>query len=413
MAVLLIGTLDTKGEELAFARDRLRAEGLEVIVLDAGTGNERAAASGPGPSDVLRAVGNTHDSQVSALDRGQAVALAAKGAATTALRLWHEGKVEGVLALGGSAGTTIGTSAMRALPFGLPKVMVSTLASGQTRPYVGGSDLALFPSVADVAGLNRVTRTVLANAAAALAGMVRGRRFSSSAEPPTRPLVTATMFGVTTPCVTRAREQLEARGFEVIVFHATGVGGQAMEGLIRDGQTTGVLDLTTTEIADELVGGVLSAGPDRLRAAIDAGVPQVVSVGALDMVNFGPIESVPERFRTRLLHVHNPTVTLMRTTPDENARIGTHIGRILATAHAPLAVMLPLRGVSAIDAPDKPFHDPSANSRLFTCLKDELKDNPMVRIVERDEHINDPSFADCAVAILQELIAAATTRSSP
>jgi uncharacterized protein (UPF0261 family) len=292
---------------------------------------------------------------------------------------------------------------MRALPFGVPKVMVSTLASGQTRPYVGGSDITLVYSVADLAGLNRVTRTVLTNAARALAGMARHREpapFSS----PDQPLIAATMFGVTTPCVDHARRLLEAVGFEVVVFHATGVGGQSMEGLARDGQVAGLLDLTTTELADELVGGILSAGPDRLGAAVRAGVPQVVSVGALDMVNFGPLDTVPAVFAGRRFHVHNPSVTLMRTTAEENAALGDWIARVLAGATSPAVVMLPLRGVSALDAPGGPFEDPDADGALFDALTRGLAGHPWVRVEARDEHINDTSFAAAAARNLLGLM---------
>jgi uncharacterized protein (UPF0261 family) len=276
------------------------------------------------------------------------------------------------------------------------------MASGQTRPYLGGSDILLLPSIADVAGLNRITRTVLTNAANALVGMVQGRsheeRGDARAE---RPIVAATMFGVTTPCVERARRVLEAAGCEVIVFHATGVGGQAMEGLVRDGQVQGVLDITTTELADELVGGVLSAGPDRLNAAAMSGVPQVVSLGALDMVNFGPRETVPERFASRKFHIHNPTVTLMRTTREENAELGRRIAVALATSRGSTAVIIPRGGVSAIDRAGQPFHDLEADIALFQAVASGLARTPRVEVVEREEHINDPTFGElCARTLL-------------
>jgi uncharacterized protein (UPF0261 family) len=333
------------------------------------------------------------------------VAAAARGVAALVTDLAARGTIQGILGIGGSAGTTIGTAAMRALPFGLPKVMVSTLASGQTRPYVGGSDIVMVHPVADLSGLNRLTRTALRNAALALAGMIRLK----PSEPPVpaaseRPLVAATMFGVTTPCVDRARRVLEARGLEVVVFHATGVGGQAMEGLVRDGQVAGVLDLTTTELADELVGGILSAGPERLEAGVRRGIPQVISVGALDMVNFGPRATVPERFAGRRFHVHNPSVTLMRTTPEENAELGRRMVAVLARATAPLVVLIPRGGVSALDAPGQPFHDPMADAALFDALGEGLSGHPRVQLVLRDEHINDPAFADLAVARLLELL---------
>jgi uncharacterized protein (UPF0261 family) len=258
--------------------------------------------------------------------------------------------------------------------------------------------------VADIAGLNRLTRTALANAANALAGMVRGASASNTFEDGVRPVVAATMFGVTTPCVERAREVLEAAGCEVLVFHATGVGGQAMEGLIRDGMIDGVLDLTTTELADELVGGILSAGPDRLEAAGRRGVPQVVSVGALDMVNFGPMSTVPEGFRRRRLHVHNDAVTLMRTTPEENAALGERIAAILGRASGPVAVLIPRGGVSAIDTPGRPFHDPVADAALFDALALGLASHRQVRLIDRAEHINDPAFAELAALTLLELM---------
>ncbi len=301
MAVVLIGTLDTKGRELAFVRDLIRAQGVETLVIDAGSQGPPFFEPDIGRDEVFRRAGTSAEAVIGQGDRGEAVAKAAEGVAALVLDLHREGRVDGVFGLGGSAGTVIGTSAMRALPFGVPKVMVSTLASGQTRPFVGGSDIAMFHPVADIAGLNRLTRSALANAAHALVGMIQGPKVVE--EPgERRPVVAATMFGVTTPCVDRARRLLEAEGCEVLVFHATGIGGQAMEGLIRDGQVDAVLDLTTTELADEEVGGILSAGPDRLKAAVRRGIPQVVSVGALDMVNFGPRATVPERFaRSALL----------------------------------------------------------------------------------------------------------------
>jgi uncharacterized protein (UPF0261 family) len=287
---------------------------------------------------------------------------------------------------------------MQALPVGVPKLLVSTVASGDTRPYVGAVDVTMVYSVVDIAGVNSVSARIISNAAAAVAGM-------AAAAPPQlegKPLVAATMFGVTTPCVTRARERLEQLGYEVLVFHATGSGGRSMEALAKDGFLAGVLDATTTELADELVGGVLSAGPDRLEAAGAAGVPQVVSLGALDMVNFGPRETVPERFEQRNLYVHNPTVTLMRTTRDECAELGRTIGRKLAAAQSPTAVFVPLRGVSMIDLPGQPFHDPEADAALFSTLKEALGGE--VELHERPEDVNDPAFADAMVDRLHELI---------
>jgi uncharacterized protein (UPF0261 family) len=306
-----------------------------------------------------------------------------------------------VLGLGGSAGTTIATAAMRALPFGVPKVIVSTLASGQVRPYVGVRDIFMLHSVVDISGLNRISRRVLTNAANAMIGMVRGgtAQLSPTAD---KPLVTATMFGVTTPCVESARRAVEQAGYEVLVFHATGSGGQTMEAFIADGLIAGVLDLTTTELADELVGGVLTAGRDRLTAAGLHAIPQVISVGALDMVNFGPPETVPEKFKGRRFYQHNPTVTLMRTTPEENDQLGKEIAHKASAAKGPTAVLVPLRGVSAIDAEGKAFWWPEADKALFDSLR--LWMGPQVRLIELDMHINDPRFAEMAARTLLEML---------
>ncbi len=406
MAVVLIGTLDTKGRELGFAREILRGAGLETLVIDAGSLGPPAIEPDISRDAVFRRAGSSAKAAKARGDRGAAIAEAARGVAELVKELDDAGKVDGVLAIGGSAGTVIGTAAMRALPFGRPKVMVSTLASGQVRPFVGGSDILMLHPVADIAGLNRLTRTALANAANAMAGMVRGASREIPGEGSVRNVVAATMFGVTTPCVEHARGLLEAEGYEVLVFHATGVGGQAMEGLIRDGLIDGVLDLTTTELADELVGGILSAGPDRLEAAGRRGIPQVVSLGALDMVNFGPKSSVPERFRGRTFHIHNEAVTLMRTTPDENAALGARIADVLGRSSGPVAVLVPRGGVSAIGTPGGPFHDPAADSALFDALTRGLAGHRHVRLIERDEPINDPRFAEAAARALIEMMTA-------
>jgi uncharacterized protein (UPF0261 family) len=287
---------------------------------------------------------------------------------------------------------------MRALPIGVPKLMVSTLASGDTRPYVGAVDVTMMYPVVDISGVNRVSARIMANAAGAIAGMV-GAEVPQLEE---KPLVAATMFGVTTPCVTAARERLEELGYEVLVFHATGTGGQSMEALVRGGFLAGVLDATTTELADELVGGVLSAGPDRLTAAGEARVPQVVSLGALDMVNFGPRETVPPQFEGRNLYVHNPTVTLMRTTPEECRELGRAIGRKLSAAAGPTVLFVPLGGVSAISKIGKPFYDGEADDALRAGLAETL--DPAVEVRERDEDINDPGFASAMADRLHELI---------
>lgn len=399
MAVLLVGTLDTKGIETAFVRDRLAAAGVPVLVADAGSvGPPRFVPDIP-RERVFAAAGTTFADVARTGDRGTAVAAAAKGIARIAADLHRDGKLTGVFGLGGSAGTTIGTAAMRAVPVGVPKVMVSTLASGDVRPYVGTRDVTMLYSVADLAGLNRVTRLVLTNAANAMIGMVSGEPRPQGSGT-SAPLVTATMFGVTTPCLDACRSELEPN-FEVLTFHATGTGGRAMEGLIRDGLVNGVLDLTTTELADELVGGVMAAGPDRLTAAAIAGIPQVISVGALDMVNFGPPDTIPEKFKGRRFHHHNPTVTLMRTTPEENDRLGKEIAEKACAARGPTAILLPLRGVSAIDREGGPFWWPEADAALFQSLRNWVYG---VELIELDCHINDPAFARAAVDTLRRLM---------
>ncbi|MFO0906100.1 MAG: Tm-1-like ATP-binding domain-containing protein [Pirellulales bacterium] len=400
MAVYLLATLDTKGPDAQFVQHRLRELDVDVRLVDVGCLGEATVEPAVGRDAVFAAAGTSLAALRQAGDRGAAVAAAARGAAQLVRDAWRRGEVDGVLALGGSAGTTIGTAAMRTLPIGVPKVMVSTLASGQTRPYVGDKDILMLNSVVDIAGLNRLSRRILSEAAAAMAGLVR---FAAPPLPQAdRPLIAATMFGVTTPCVQQARARLEAAGYEVLVFHATGNGGQAMESLIEDGLIAGVLDITTTELADELVGGVLSAGPSRLTAAGRCGVPQVVSVGALDMVNFGPRETVPEKFRDRRFHVHNPTVTLMRTTPEENAQLGRELATKVAAARGPATILLPLRGVSAIDKPGQSFDDPAARESLFSAIRAWHGAAPLV---ELDQHINDEPFAAAAAETLLKLIA--------
>jgi len=403
MSVLLIGTLDTKGTEFAYVRDQLRRAGVDVTVVDAGTIGPPAFPPDVSREDVFAAAGTTHEAVKAAGDRGKAVALAAHGVAKIAEQLHREGKLTGVMSLGGSAGTTIGTAAMRALPIGVPKLMVSTLASGQVQPYVGTRDVMMMYSVVDISGLNRISRAVLDNAAGAMIGMVQRKETGDRRQEIDKPIVTATMFGVTTPCVEAARKIIETAGYEVLVFHATGAGGRTMEGLIRDGLVAGVLDITTTELADELAGGVLSAGPDRLTAAALKRVPQVVSVGALDMVNFGPPETVPEKYKGRRFHQHNPTVTLMRTTSGEMDKLGKEIAAKVSAAPGPAALVLPLRGVSAIDAEGKSFWWPEADAALFQSIRNWVA--PGVDVTELDLHINDPAFAAACAEKLLALLA--------
>jgi uncharacterized protein (UPF0261 family) len=401
-AVLLVGTLDTKGNEIAFVRDLLREAGLGVVVADAGVLGPTSMVPDIDRDALFAAAGSSVQELRRRGDRGRAVEAAARGAAAVARRLHAEGAIQGVLGLGGSAGTAIGTAAMRALPFGVPKLMVSTMASGQVRPYVGVRDVMMLHSVVDISGLNRISRTILANAASAMTGMLLCRKTDTSAVERERPLVAATMFGVTTPCVEAARSVAEEAGNEVLVFHATGSGGMTMEAFVRDGLIRGVLDLTTTELADELVGGVLSAGPERLTAAAIEGVPQVISLGALDMVNFGPPETVPEQFKGRRFYQHNPSVSLMRTTPRENDQLGKEIALKASAAKGPVAVLVPLRGVSAIDAEGQPFWWPEADQALFQSLRNWI--SPQIRLIELDLHLNDPDFARRAARTLLDMM---------
>jgi uncharacterized protein (UPF0261 family) len=387
VTVVLLGTLDTKGVEYAFLRDRLRERGAEVLVVDAGIHEPVGLEPDVSRHEVARAGGADVDELAAGGDRGAAVTAMAAGAEQMVLRLHAEGKLAGILALGGSGGSSIATRAMRALPVGVPKLMVSTVASGDTRAYVGAVDVTMMYSVVDISGVNRVSARIMANAAGAMAGMVD----ATVPELEAKPLIGATMFGVTTPCVTRARERLEELGYEVLVFHATGAGGESLEALARGGFLAGVLDTTTTELADELVGGVFPAGPGRLEAAGAAGVPQVVSLGALDMVNFGPRDTVPPQFEGRNLYVHNPTVTLMRTTPEECAELGRAIGRKLSGAQGPTVLFIPLKGVSMIDVEGQPFYDADADAALFAALRETLADSVEVHEIATD--INDPEFA--------------------
>lgn len=310
-------------------------------------------------------------------------------AAQTVQQLHADGRLDGIIGLGGTGGTTLVAQAMRQLPVGVPKVMVSTVASGDTRPYVGAVDITMMYSVVDIAGVNQISRRILTNAAGAIAGMVKAKLPADDRA--SRPLIAATMFGVTTPAVRVARERLEACGFDVLVFHATGTGGRSMEELVKAGMLSGVLDLTTTELADELVGGVFSAGEERLRVAGREGLPQVVSLGALDMVNFGPIDTVPVEFRGRNLYQHNATTTLMRTTPDECAELGCRIAERLNGASGPVTVFVPLRGVSMIAVDGGPFHAPEADEALFSSLRENLDDRIDIRMIDAD--INNEEFA--------------------
>lgn len=408
--VVLLGTLDTKGHEYEYLRQRVQASGCDNILIDVGIKGEPLAQPDIRRDEVARAANAEITQLAAAGDRGAAIETMARGASAVVLDLFAKKRLHGILALGGSGGSALATQVMRALPIGVPKIMVSTMASGDTRPYVGAVDITMMYSVVDIAGINRISELILNNAATAIAGMANGY-LAFQPSPKTKPLIGVTMFGVTTPCVTEARKYLEEHGYEALVFHATGTGGQSMEALVNGGFLAGVLDITTTELADELVGGVLSAGPDRLEAAGKHGLPQVVSPGALDMVNFGPMDTVPEKFRQRNLYKHNPTVTLMRTTAEECAELGRIIARKLNKARGPVAVLIPKRGVSAIDVEGMPFYDEAADRALFENLKAGL--DRRIEVHELNMDINDPRFARAMASRLDDFIRARQAQIAP
>jgi uncharacterized protein (UPF0261 family) len=392
--IAVLGTLDTKGHEHAYLADRIRARGHQALLIDVGTLAPPQIQPDIHRAQVAAAASVDLATLVARRDRGECVSAMTRAAAILASQLAQNGRIHALISLGGGGGTAIGTAAMRALPIGFPKLMVSTLASGQTAPYVGVKDIAMCPSIVDVAGLNRISRLILARAAGAICGMVES-------EPPPaadRPIIVASQFGNTTPCVEHARRQLENAGYEVLVFAAVGTGGRTMESLIETGMVAGALDITTTEWADELVGGVLSAGPNRLDAAPRTGVPAIVAPGCLDMVNFGPPDSIPAQFQGRTLYPHNPQVTLMRTTPAECAELGRILATKLNASTGPVSVLIPLKGISVISAPGQPFHDPAADDALFSSIKTNLR--PDIPVLELEANINDPVFAEACVRTL-------------
>lgn len=389
--VYIIGTFDTKQAELNYAADRVTSAGAPVVLVDVSTGSHRGR---PGTHVSPKEVAGHHpdgpDAVLSHSDRGQAVSAMAEALARF---LATRSDIGAVLGLGGGGNTAMVTAAMRALPVGVPKLMVSTMASGNVAPYVGPTDIMMLHAVADVAGLNAITRAVIGNAAHAAAGM------ALNPIPPVghgKPAVGLTMFGVTTPAITEIRQRIE-EDWECFVFHATGTGGQCMEKLIDSGFLTAALDITATEIADHLFGGVLPCTDDRLGAVIRTGIPWVGSVGAVDMVNFGGRASVPDRYSGRRLHMHNAQVTLMRTTPAENSEIGRWLAGRVNLMKGPASLLLPLRGISALDAPGMPFHDTEADEALFSAIRSQFQQTPHHRLIEIDAHINDAAFAEACV----------------
>jgi len=399
--IAVLGTFDTKGEEHGYVADLIRQRGHAVLLVDVGALDAPKLSPDVPRTEITSAAGADLDAIVARRDRGEAVAAMTKGAPIVLGRLQREGRIDGVISLGGGGGTAICTSAMRALPVGFPKLMVSTLASGNTAPYVGVKDIVMMPSVVDVAGLNRLSRRLLAQAAGAICGMVEARVPDGATD---RPVIVASQFGNTTSCVTQARTLLEKAGYEVMVFAATGNGGRTMESLIEAGMVSGVLDITTTEWADELVGGVLNAGPTRCEAAARGGVPAILTPGCLDMVNFGERASVPEKFADRRFYQHNAQVTLLRTNPEECAELGRILAAKCNLSTGPVTVLLPLKGISVISAPGQPFYWPEADAALFGEWKRNLR--PGIPVIEFDGNINDPAFAELCVGELLKNLAA-------
>jgi uncharacterized protein (UPF0261 family)/ABC-type branched-subunit amino acid transport system ATPase component len=383
-AAYIAGTFDTKARDLLFIKSCLDRQRLRTITVDLST-SQKPSPAAISPTEVAR----HHPEGIGAVftgDRGSAVA----GMAQAFTRFMAGRRdVGGIISAGGTGGTALVTPAMRSLPVGVPKVMVSTVASGNVRQYVGPSDICMIYSVTDVAGINRISANVLSNAAHALAGMIG---FRQEADRSRLPAIGLTMFGVTTPCVQAVTKALKMR-YDCLVFHATGTGGQSMEKLAESGLLEGVIDVTTTEVADFLVGGVMSAGEDRMGAIIRSQIPYVGSCGALDMVNFEALDTVPQKFKDRNLYSHNPQVTLMRTTAAENQAFGRFIAAKLNQMEGPVRFLLPLKGVSLIDAPGKPFHDPAADRMLFDTLESEFRPGPNRRLIKLDMNINDPAFA--------------------
>ena len=397
--IAIVGTFDTKGIEYSYVKELIESLGLDTLTIHTGV-FKPAFEPDISNKEVAKAGGTDIETLVAKKDRALATELLSKGVEKLIPQLYEEGRFDGIISFGGTGGTSLVTPAMRALPIGVPKVMVSTVASGNTTQYIGTSDIIMMPSIVDVAGLNSISTKIFTNAVFAIAGMVK---FENKKVVAKKPLVAATMFGVTTPCVSKAAKYLEDRGYEVLVFHATGIGGKTMEALIEGGFIEGVLDITTTEWVDEIVGGTLNAGPHRLEAAGKNNIPQVVSVGALDMCNFGPYDTVPNQFKNRNLYKHNPTVTLMRTTIEENELIGKKLVEKLNMAKEKTALFLPLKGISSIDLEGEVFHGVKEDKMLFDTLRNGVNKN-IVEIVEMDCAINDVEFAEAAAQKLIDLM---------
>ena len=399
--IALIGTLDTKGHEIAYIRDLIQAHGHRTWVIDPGVLDQPAIEADFTREEVARAGGGELADLIAAGDKGRAIQTMIDGTRNLVVRLYAEGQLGGVLAVGGGQGTAIGTTAMKALPIGVPKVMISTIASGrnQFEPYVGTTDVTLMHSVADILGINTVTRKVFGNGAAAVVAMVEA---NASFQESDRVVLGATMLGLTTPCVLRAKEVVEAHGYELVSFHPNGTGGRSMERLIDDGLIRGVMDISTQELTGHVAQGLFDAGPERLTAAGRQGIPQVVVPGGTDYVVMGPLSSLPEHQRSRAIIVHNPNITLVRTSKEEMAGVGRLMARRLNEARGPVAVLVPLGGFSYSDRPGHAFYDPDANAALLDALQADL--DPRVELQMLEAHVNDAVFAEAVAAKMQELM---------
>lgn len=397
--VVIVGALDTKGADFAFVKREIEGHGVRTLVVDFGVMGRAGLEPDIRREQVVVAAGGDLAHITSGDHKDEAMRIMATGLAIVVRRLHEEGRLDGIIGMGGSSGTSIATTAMRALPVGVPKLMVSTMGGGDVSAFAGTRDITFMPSIVDVAGLSRVSRRIYANAAGAIAGMVLTKTRTTASE---EPLIVASMYGNTTPAVDHARELLEARGYEVLVFHATGTGGRAMEGLISDGLITASLDITTTELADEVCGGILSAGPDRCHAASRVGIPAILAPGCVDMANFDAGGTVPERYAGRTFYRWNPNTLLMRTNVEENRRIGEMLAKAANQATAPVAVLVPLRGVSMLDSPGREFWDPETDAACFEAIRATLR--PGIEVIELDVHINDQEFAERAVETLIRML---------
>ncbi|MCE1252184.1 MAG: Tm-1-like ATP-binding domain-containing protein [Anaerolineae bacterium] len=397
--VVIVGALDTKGKEFAFVKDLIQKEGLNTLVVDFGVMGQPFFTPDISRDEVALKGGGSLASLANGDHKDEAMKVMAAGLKVVVSDLYIQGKLDGIFGMGGSGGTSIATGAMRTLPVGVPKVIVSTVGGGDVSAYTGSKDITFIPSIVDVAGINSISRAIYSNGAGAIAGMVKMEKPAAVAE---KPLIAASMFGNTTTCVDRARAMMENAGYEVLVFHATGTGGKTMESLISDGYIVGSLDITTTELADEVCGGVFSAGPLRGQAASRKGIPAILVPGCVDMANFGAVDTMPEKYKGRNIYQWNPNVTLLRTNLEENVKMGLMLAEAANASTAPVAVILPLKGVSMLDSEGGQFWDPAADKACYDTIKQHLK--PGIPVIESDHNINDPEFADlCAQTLLDML----------